>query len=270
VNEAGIYTVTKVEDGCESSATITISKSTAVNIDDIEGCEADAPITVDATIPDGFSYAWSGGSSINTATNDFTADGIYVVTATDNFACVSSDSFSLVLLGEPAPVISYVGTGGTAVIFSSANSTEVGANSDYLWTFNGIDTSTALNPTYIFPWSAVPATYPVTLEIDNGCGVKLVSKNITLDPLGITPVENGVGFSVYPNPAKDNANIVFEQVVNEGTITLLDLSGRAVYTTSFAGGATNLTLNLVDLAAGTYIVKLDANDISNFSQIIIE
>ena len=44
----------------------------------------DAPISIDATIPDGSSYAWTGGASTGTAINNFTASGSYSVTATDN------------------------------------------------------------------------------------------------------------------------------------------------------------------------------------------
>ena len=80
---AGIYTVTKLEEGCESSVSTVITKSTAVEIADVEGCEDDAPISIDATIPDGSSYAWTGGASTGTAINNFTASGSYSVTATD-------------------------------------------------------------------------------------------------------------------------------------------------------------------------------------------
>ena len=65
VGEAGTYTVTKLEDGCESEATIVVTQSDAVEIVDQDACSDALPLSIDATINNGTSYAWSGGSSIN-------------------------------------------------------------------------------------------------------------------------------------------------------------------------------------------------------------
>ena len=67
VAEAGTYSVNKMEDGCESNATIVVTQSEGVMIADLDACSDDLPISIDATIANGTSYAWSGGSSINTA-----------------------------------------------------------------------------------------------------------------------------------------------------------------------------------------------------------
>ena len=252
--EPGTYSVTKMDEGCESSATTIVTKSTAVDILDLEACAADAPITVDATIPDGTSYAWSGGNSTSTASNTFDDGGDFTVTATDAFGCESVDSFNLVLLDEPTADFTYTGSGGTALHFNSSSSSEVGANTTYMWTFVNGDTSSQANPVYVFPWSGAPATYTVTLEIDNGCGTSIETKQITLDPLSVENLSKGE-FAVFPNPASDVVTIATNDV-EAGMIQIMDMSGRVVAQSAITAGDNNHTIDVSGIAAGAYTVKV--------------
>jgi len=270
VNEPGVYTVVKTEDGCESEASTEVTVSTAVDILDFEACEDEVPVTIDGTIPDGTSYTWSGGSSTTTAVNTFDTEGAYSITATDSYGCTSSDEFELFVLGEPVPVIDYVGTGGLALFFNSQNSLEVGPSASYLWTFNGIDTSSAPNPSYVFPWSASPATYPVLLVIDNGCGVGQATIQVTLDPLGTDPVNKGDAFGLFPNPARDVVYIKGTQEWNSIEISILDNSGRLVYTSKHTGGNQLLELNTSGLASGSYIVKINTDGSNEVHPLILK
>ena len=265
---AGTYSVTKMEEGCESEATAVVTQSTAVDIANIEGCEDDAPISVDATIPGGSSYAWTGGSSTSTAANEFATSGSYSVTATDVFGCVSSSDFDLLVLGAPQAAISYTGSAGTAFLFSSTGSTNTSPNTTYLWTFNGIDTSSAANPTYVFPWNGAPTTYPVSLVIDNGCGQDPAEISITVDPLSINDI-NTADFTVYPNPASSFVNITLGSEVSEsGLVEIMDVTGRVLNSQIIAAGQAIATIDISDLASGSYLVKVSADDNVSVSSIV--
>lgn len=257
VNEPGQFSVTKMEEGCESTAMTTVTQSTAVSILDIEDCEDNAPITLDATIPDGTNYAWSGGNSMTAAVNTFDQSGSYTVTATDAFGCVSVDSFELAILGEPTAVINHQGSGGTAIQFNSGNSSGLGMNTTYSWTFVNGDTSSLANPIYIFPWSATPTTYTISLEINNGCGVDVETMEIVIDPLGVEDLESGT-FAIYPNPTTDVLNIATNDV-EATSVSIIDLSGRTVLETPMTAGSNTLTVDVSALAAGSYIVKIADN-----------
>jgi hypothetical protein len=270
VSDAGTYTVTKMEEGCESEVTAIVTKSTAVEIADIEGCEDDAPISVDASIIDGSSYAWTGGSSTNTATNDFSTSGSYSVTATDIYGCVSESDFDLLVLGAPEADISFTGSGGTGFFFSSAGSTNTSPNTTYLWTFNSIDTSTQANPTYVFPWNGNPTTYPVSLVIDNGCGQDLDEYSITVDPLGVTDVANGNVFTVYPNPAKDNVQLTLTAEWNSLEVTVFDNSGRVVMSKAYNAGLNVIDVNVSELAAGAYMLQVTSDNMTEVQTLIIQ
>lgn len=257
VSEPGTYSVVKTEEGCESEATIQVTQSVGVDIIDIEACEEDAPVSVNGAVPGGTSYAWSGGDAPNASLNTFDEDGTYTVTATDSFSCVSMDEFSLVILGEPVPVITYQTTAGTAVFFSSQTSQEIGPNSTYLWTFNGTDTSTAAEPVYVFPWSNEPTTYNVTLEIDNGCGFAIDQATIGVTSVGEITADNV--FHLFPNPTDDHLTIVGNGAWSSLEVAVLDQSGRTVSTKSYTAGNGQIDMNVSDLAAGVYMVKLTSD-----------
>lgn len=268
VEGSGSYSVVKMEEGCESEATISVTQSTAVELSDVEGCADDAPITVDASIPNGNSYAWSGGNAANAAANNFDDEGVYTVTATDAFGCVSETEFELFILGDPKADIDYTGSAGTAYLFSSAGSDEIGPNTDYLWTFNSIDTSTQANPTYIFPWNGTPTTYPVTLEVDNGCETDIASLNLVVDPLGVAELKAAT-FQVYPNPTNGNVFITAKDGWKDLNVTIMDNAGRVVMTEAFTG-AQMVELNVAHLAAGSYLIQLSDNELNETQTLIIQ
>ena len=268
VDAAGTYSVTKMEEGCESMASIAATKSQGVDIADIEGCEDDAPLSVDATIADGTSYAWSDGSSINTASNDFSTSGSYSVTATDAFGCVSTSDFDLLVLGAPDADISYTGSAGTAFHFSSAGSSNISSNTTYLWTFNSIDTSSAANPTYVFPWNGNPTTYAVSLVIDNGCGQDPAETSIKVDPLSVNDI-NTANFTVYPNPTSDIINITLgSEVAEAGMVEVMDITGRILNAERVASGQSVATIDLSNLASGSYLVKVSVDGISSVTSVV--
>ena len=223
---------------------------------------------MDATIPNGSSYAWSGGNSANAAANNFDDGGVYTVTATDAFGCVSSTEFELFILGDPVAKISKTGSAGTAYLFSSANSQEVGPSTDYLWTFNSVDTSTAPNPTYIFPWNGTPVTYPVTLEVDNGCNTDIATLNLVVDPLGVEDVKSAE-FKVYPNPTNGNVFIAGSAAWQDLRVSIMDQAGRVVMTDAFNGGQL-VELNVSNLPAGAYLIQMSSDERTETQNLIIQ
>ena len=270
VDEAGTYSVTKMEDGCESSTSIVVSQSAAVEITDLDACADDLPLTIDATIANGTSYAWSGGSSINTAANTFSDAGSYSVTATDSYGCSSDDDFQLTVLETPEAAITETHS-GNAWFFDGTSSLYISSNTTYLWDFgyNGQTASTA-NATANYPWSDPnnPTTYTVTLTIDNGCGTDVTTMEVTPDPLGIGAIAEG-SFGLYPNPAADNVNFVLANEASaKGTIEVMDVAGRVLSSQTIAAGQTTGEVNVSDLAAGSYLVKISVDGASSVNTLI--
>ena len=66
---------------------------------------------------------------------------------------------------------------------------------------------------------------------------------------------------VYPNPANGTLNVQLEKRVNNGTLTLFDMNGKAVLSQAINGNSAQI--NLSSLAAGNYILHLVENDVAN-------
>jgi hypothetical protein len=216
----------KEELGCESSASTVITQSVGVDILDLEVCEEDLPITIDGSVVNGTSYSWSGGSSPSSAANTFNDGGQYTITAVDGFGCESIDTFQLEVVTIPEVQIEHSHV-ANYFFFSSANSTGVGNNASYFWSFGDGNTSTDPNPQHAYAWTGSPLTYTVSLTIANDCGTSQSSEVVGLDPLGYEEISDDQ-LSLFPNPTNGMLNLTVKGLWNDATITVYDVSGRVV------------------------------------------
>lgn len=75
---------------------------------------------------------------------------------------------------------------------------------------------------------------------------------------------------VYPNPAADHINVVFD-LVGRSEIDIIDMTGRLVRTTRYdASGFTNLSLDVSSLNPGVFFVRVSAEGESNVLRFIKE
>jgi hypothetical protein len=269
VSTPGFYSVTKVEDGCESTTSTIVTQSEGVGVLDIEPCDADLPASISVAIANGDSYSWSGGSAPSSATNTFDASGDYAVTATDAFGCVSSDSFSVAVIDVPNAKINETHA-GTVYMFNSDASTDVGSGASYLWQFGDGGTSTMANPTHVYNWgnpSSVPQ-YNVSLSITNNCGTDDDSELIIPDVLGVEDANANSGYSVFPNPTNSNWNVQFDNQVNEVSIEVIDITGRIVASFNNVDG-NNVLVDATMLPSGNYIMKVTADDSTSYSRVSV-
>ncbi|HXA02222.1 MAG TPA: T9SS type A sorting domain-containing protein [Cytophagaceae bacterium] len=71
--------------------------------------------------------------------------------------------------------------------------------------------------------------------------------------LNKTMINNSL--SVYPNPAKDALNVSFE-AAGGAAISLSDIVGKTVYSSSASAGSNNLTVNTSGFSSGIYILNI--------------
>ena len=67
----------------------------------------------------------------------------------------------------------------------------------------------------------------------------------------------GLGLKIYPNPAKETLRIQGLNTGGKTTISIFDMQGNTVIKTTT--GNSNFTVNVKNLAPGTYYVKIDSN-----------
>lgn len=99
-------------------------------------------------------------------------------------------------------------------------------------------------------------TYNVMVVDEHGC--YQVSNNEVVDFTGLS-VETGAAFNIYPNPAIDVVNMDFTQAVSNGTISIVDLSGRVVYTDDIAY-ENQVQIDVSSLRKGMYTVIFTDNN----------
>jgi hypothetical protein len=88
---------------------------------------------------------------------------------------------------------------------------------------------------------------------------------------GIDNVNNERKISLYPNPASDNLIISYEKVIEQtGEIEIINYLGELVKTSPIQSNTNNAQLNIHDLAAGMYIVKLKLGNSTYSKKLIID
>jgi len=81
--------------------------------------------------------------------------------------------------------------------------------------------------------------------------------DVKLETTGICQPKETANFAVYPNPANNTLNVRLENNVNNGTLTLFDMSGKIVLSQAVNGNSAQV--NMSSLTAGNYILRLVEN-----------
>lgn len=208
-----------------------------------------------------FVYEWtdSSGTVVGTSSNlSNVASGVYTLTVTDANGC-SNNGGNYVVGSASSPVIAGFTsdplTGENPLTVNFTN-TSTGAGS-YQWQFGTGDTSSAVNPTYIYtPYG----TFTVCLIAANNLGCKDTACS-TLDVIVNSEL-------VIPNvfsPNSDNINDEFK-IIGEGLRTLdveiYNRWGQKLYEWHTIRGAWNgYTASGVEASDGTYYYILKATKV---------
>jgi len=162
----------------------------------------------------------------------------------------------------------------------------------YVWDFGDGNMSTDAFPTNIYE---LAGTYTICLTTSgNGCtGTTCITFTVTPEgdflPGGmpmtgftlnvVSAIPNSVNetavaanLSVFPNPVQEQSTLSWSGMPNEqGTVEVIAMDGRTVFTTTIAsiGGTRTLELPTGNLASGVYVVRLStASGLNNTVQIV--
>ena len=215
-----------------------------------------------------FSWDFGDGSPISNdpaPSHIYSATGYYTVCLTiDDQGVCTSTSCRVVYFqgGVPCNAISNfsytaTGTSDNTVNFSNLSS-GTGALT-YNWYFGDGDSSTSANPIHDYD----SCNYDVQLIITDSLGCSS-DTTISIDAcFNGVPTFNSVlnSMSVYPNPAKDNINLLLNSRFNSNVIlTVKDVTGRNVVESipvHLNAGKNNYKLDLPKLPAGVYIIQIN-------------
>jgi hypothetical protein len=93
--------------------------------------------------------------------------------------------------------------------------------------------------------------------------------HLTSIPLSTTNF-NATNIKLYPNPAKDKMNIVFNNTNDVNSMKITDVTGRVVHTENIASNANSIEVNTKNYPAGIYFCEINGettNETLKFTKI---
>lgn len=233
--------------GCTATTSTTLFEiipDEAAIYGDLGICQGSSSV-LSLSLPFG-AYLWSNGSttsSISVGAGDFS------VTTTDTNGCQDIDSVTTFLF--PPSLFTISGNGNLL--------TGTSGFSNYQWYLNGNPLSGANGVSHL---GVVDGTYTLGATDLNGCSV--ISNPIALVNTSTMEVESG--FRIFPNPASDWINVIFESETEVFNVNIYDCLGQCI---GIFPQMTSHQIPIKDLPNGVYSLVLSVES-TTFTQLFIK
>lgn len=225
-----------------------------------------------------FTFEWNTGET--TQDINVTIPGFYCVTITSSNGCVASNCFAFDTISGDDPAcsaafISYYDENYPNEVFLVNISFGVSSLS-YTWDFGDGTNSTDSFPTHVY---ASNGLYNVCLAVSDGSGcfstfcdtvgfADVANKTANGFTLNVIRNLNQVGvedlatvnqIKLYPNPAKDELFIEFNDQKLGGPLYITDLLGNTIQVVNVKTQSGRIALDIQDLKPGIYFVNQSKN-----------
>ena len=220
-------------------------------------------------------YQWSTAAITRAITA--TSQGSYRVTVTGTNGCkATSNDVAVIANGctpPPSPTITLSGpnviTSGQSVVLTSS------VSGGYLWSTGALTRSITVS---------AAGTYTVRSYNMGGCFSTSLPMNVTVilarengsvnTEISSEKIENNTDlFTVYPNPVKEQLNIVFNQSqVKNINVKLLDVTGREIQNLEVSSliGENHIQMDVSALPQGIYFAYLISDNKKQVMKVIVE
>ena len=212
-----------------------------------------------------YSFLWSPGGETTEDINDLTAGSYSVTAVDDNDGCSLTMDFDIIntinFTADGIVTNSSCLTCTTGAIDISLNELITDSPYTFLWSPGG-ETTEDLS-------SLIPGSYSVTVTGASGC---------TFDTTFVVGNNDDVGFAekpewnlnVYPNPTRDNLNIVYD-FLNESKVvmSMSNVLGAEVYYRVIEDKNGTLKLNIEEFRAGVYFIQFSSEEQSRTVKLTI-
>ncbi|MBC8173065.1 MAG: PKD domain-containing protein [Chitinophagales bacterium] len=133
--------------------------------------------------------------------------------------------------------------------------TDMSTNTPTAWSWNfddGSPISTEQNPSHTFPPGGV---FNVCLQASNGGGIGTECKIIIILEDGVNELLSNT-LNIYPNPANEFIIISSDADMSNVTFEVYDVLGKKVSADILVSSAHELQMNIENIAAGNYVLKI--------------
>ncbi|MDO4217361.1 MAG: fibronectin type III domain-containing protein [Bacteroidales bacterium] len=225
-----------------------------------------------------------------TTTNPYTVTGLtanvtynVAVSANCGGGLLQSDwsdtiSFTTVPCDPVTNVTASNVTGTTANITWTAGDNNTG-NWEISWNYQGagmtnlLGTATVTSATYDITGLTANTPYEVFVRAicAEGYTSDYATTTFTTQNVGIARVEEGMSLSIFPNPATGNTTVTLSGVNGNVTISVIDMSGRTVQTSTMeCDGDCEKSISVDNLAAGAYFVRVYGDNVNTVKKLIVK
>jgi hypothetical protein len=117
-------------------------------------------------------------------------------------------------------------------------------------------------------------SYGYTVEVDGElvffeAGTTTPNASNTTSSVGIANVSS-LNLSLYPNPANENVQMIFEGFSGETQLHVFDVSGRLLIQEKINGGIQKLNINTQELPTGSYLIRLGSKNERVYRKLIVQ
>ncbi len=143
----------------------------------------------------------------------------------------------------------------------------------YSWDFgDGTVVEGDLNPVHAYMTAGI---FTVTFRASNGgCETEFTQTiNVSSASTSLSSIDPSIGFSIYPNPASTNANLLLniDRTESQVTVRIHDAAGRLISSENVndVRAGSIVELNISGLADGVYQVTVEGNSFKSTSRLTI-
>lgn len=272
INQAGIYKVVVKDGKCEGTSPEFVLKvdkipTTITPTDSVTFC-AGKTVDLKASTEAGLSYIWERNGSIisqaNQATLTASTDGLYKATLLRGGCWGTTPSVKLKSLANITPTATL--TGDKKIDLDQETNLSVNLTSHAPWTFklsNGKEYTATKSPFEIAVKPLATTTYSLS-EVSNICGTGTVSGTAKIEVIILsTEEERELSVEVFPMPSSEICNWKIETPqATTASVELIDVSGSSQFSeiSNNRSQTHQGSINLSNLKAGTYFLKLQAGE----------
>ena len=199
-------------------------------------------------------WTWGDGlqnTNILTACHTYDNAGTYDIELNDSLR--RHDASSLYCIGKHTKTIVALDDAVANFTFSTSASTvdftSTSSNADSLVWDMGDMTTYIDSIDFQHNYDSI-ATFDVWLYAYNDCSVDSIMLQVTTDDAGIENYD--FNFNLYPNPA--SSEVLISGIAAEANVELINILGEVIYVANTETKET--TINLHDLSAGTYFIRV--------------
>lgn len=213
-----------------------------------------------------YTYEWNTGADTLYLWN--IGEGEYILTVTDTYGCEDVLSFTLSapeMILDPMTVIAFENEmEGDASGSITMDISEELISPMFTWYKDGEEYSHDISLTGLSAGVYV-------LEIRDILGCVYESDEVIIDNVvGVRDIYLENGFSLTPNPATDRLWININDNKQATSYVVIDLLGQKVMNGDIRASGQNIELNVSQLAAGTYFVKVEIGEKFGIQKVLIQ